>query len=279
VDVTAILSPEVTLSQGVFITEAILTAMVPFFTDLILLVRVLAVYPPRDITRLSAVVVYLPISCMKIGRLINFVLFWSEWFPLIREGGNPIIVSQEAWNRPYEKIEWILQVLDNGYSSALFLWRLRRGRSTTGRVESRNQKTSYSARINSLFWIAISNFVFPVILSFAQLVFAFKDRSFLDGGYVLMMNVFVQIIGVLLATVWSAGFKWTENHDGTLTTATLSVPRFAQPTFMKSGTSGSGTVVNDSRNAASRDRDIGIKLETFTEVKADDEIKFTKRFP
>ena len=60
---------------------------------------------------------------------------------------------------------------------------------------------SYYDRLKTLFWICVSNFVFPVILDLALLVLAFRDPSFLDGAYVLMVSNYVDIVGVLLATI------------------------------------------------------------------------------
>lgn len=71
----------------------------------------------------------------------------------------------------------------------------------------------YVARLKALFWIGVSNFVFPVILNLVQLIFVFRDPSFLDGSYVFMVNTYVQIIGVLLATMWSTGTRWYQEDE------------------------------------------------------------------
>ena len=62
--------------------------------------------------------------------------------------------------------------------------------------------------LTTLFWISASNFVFPVILDLALLVIAFRDPSFLNGVYVLMVSNYVDIVSVLLATIWSTRNKY-----------------------------------------------------------------------
>ena len=42
-----------------------------------------------------------------------------------------------------------------------------------------------------------------MLLNLIQLVYIFRDSSFLHGTYVYFVNIHVQIIGVLLATIWS----------------------------------------------------------------------------
>lgn len=125
----------------------------------------------------------------------------------------------------------------------------------------------------TLFWIAVSNFVFPVLLSLAQLIFTFRDSSYLDGGYIFLTNNYVEIIGVLLATVWAAGSHWSSNgqasRSGMDTTETLSIPQFYDPssssrapgitsTFMSGLSRNSGSGAN-----APATSDSEVALETF----------------
>lgn len=67
---------------------------------------------------------------------------------------------------------------------------------------------SYSGRLRAIFWIAVSNFVLPVIFNIAQLVLIFRDNSFVHGTYVLLVNIYVEIISVLLATLWCSSSHW-----------------------------------------------------------------------
>ena len=79
---------------------------------------------------------------------------------------------------------------------------------------------AYIHRLRTLFWISVTNFVFPTLLNIVQLILVYRDAHFLDGIYVFLVNNYVGIIGALLATVWSSSSHWssgggiheTENH-------------------------------------------------------------------
>ncbi|KAK0446448.1 uncharacterized protein EV420DRAFT_903006 [Desarmillaria tabescens] len=220
---TTMLSPELTIAGTTVIAYTIFINALPLFSESILVLRVLTVYPLRRTSRSTLMIVYIPLCCMKVARLVNILVYWVTWFPTILAGGNPIAVAQQSWQLPSEKIEWFLQMLDNAYASAIFLYRLRQSRHVGCRVE---QPTSYSKRISTLFWIAVSNFVFPVMLSFVQFVLAFKAQLFLDATYIIITNVYFEIIAVLLATVWSAGSKWSEKQQATRDLAAVTLPPF-----------------------------------------------------
>ncbi|KAK0245510.1 hypothetical protein EDD85DRAFT_20707 [Armillaria nabsnona] len=231
--VTAILSPDVIIPGAAVITQAVFINALPLFTESILVLRVLTVYPLRTAPRRTLAIVYIPLCCLKLARLINILVFWGIWFPTILAGGNPIYVAQQSWGFPSDKIEWSLQMVDNAYASALFLYCLRRSRRANGRIDcatSRRPTTSYSERLSTLFWISVSNFVFPVMLSFVQFVLAFDAYLFLDATYIIMSNIYFEIIAVLLATIWSAGSRWSEEQQATAwmsVSGAESLPRFA----------------------------------------------------
>ena len=46
-----------------------------------------------------------------------------------------------------------------------------------------------------------------------MLILAFRDSSFLDGSYIIYTNNYVEIIGVLLATIWAAGTHRDEGES------------------------------------------------------------------
>ena len=56
--------------------------------------------------------------------------------------------------------------------------------------------------MRTLFWIAVTNFVFPVILNIAQIILLFLDPAEFYVVYVFYASLYLNIIGVLLATVW-----------------------------------------------------------------------------
>lgn len=101
---------------------------------------------------------------------------------------------------------------------------------------------SYTSRLKGLFWIAVSNFVFPVILSIIQLVFIFRDPDFLKGTYIYLTNSFFEIIGVLLATVWTSSSHWSDSTNTVRGITVEKIPRFARKngasTFLSAAGSG-----------------------------------------
>ncbi|KAK0235302.1 hypothetical protein EDD85DRAFT_954849 [Armillaria nabsnona] len=273
-EITQIMSPEITISSSILIAYTVIVTLLPLFTESILVFRVTAVYPLRELSRLSAAIVYLPLICMKTARFVSIVVYWFTWFPHLSSGGNPIVVSQKGWHLPFQKIEWILQMLDNGYCSALFLWRLRHSRRVNGRIDSTKHAhlTSYSSRINALFWIAISNFVFPVFLACVQLICSFRIQSYLTATYIATTNVYFEIISVLLATIWSAGREWSEEQQAPKSTSkmvtTSSAPHFAAADCAESQATSLDTVVQITveRNLGppeNSDVEVGIKLRDY----------------
>jgi hypothetical protein len=80
-------------------------------------------------------------------------------------------------------------------------------------------KRSGGDKLKSLFLLALSTFVFPCMFSIAQIILTFRNHDFFLGGasspsislqpspyfhaaYVFVNNLYIEIIGVLLATIW-----------------------------------------------------------------------------
>ena len=109
------------------------------------------------------------------------------------------------------------------YVSGLFLLKIRRGvknehhrmfwkgsYSTPSKSSGVSPDTgtsigSSASRLRTLFWIALSNFVFPVIFDIAMLILVFRDLNYMDGSYVTTVNSYVSILGVLFSTIWASG--------------------------------------------------------------------------
>ncbi len=64
---------------------------------------------------------------------------------------------------------------------------------------------SWAQRIRTLYYIAVSNFVFPILFNIAEIAVIFYDPNFFHGAIVVTVNCYVTIIGVLLATIWAQG--------------------------------------------------------------------------
>ncbi|KAI0351194.1 hypothetical protein OH77DRAFT_1358019, partial [Trametes cingulata] len=180
--------------------------LVPLFTESILVFRVVAAYPPHRMSWPQRIAIYFPIATFKISRLAVNITFAVTWINLAKHSANPLVAGEFGWNSAYTKVEWFLQMFDTTYTSILFLARLQPhtyGRDRVIQSVSTSSTESYSSRIRTLFWIASSNFVFPVLLNLAQLILLFRDRDFVHGTLVFMVDTYVEVIGVLLATVWS----------------------------------------------------------------------------
>lgn len=91
---------------------ASMTILVPNFAELVLLFRVVAVYPPCMLSWRRKVLIYGPIVAFKTSRLINAVIFIERWVQLKKNTVNPLMTGQEAWDLPNAKIEWVVQLFD-----------------------------------------------------------------------------------------------------------------------------------------------------------------------
>ncbi|KAH7886417.1 hypothetical protein F5I97DRAFT_1937263 [Phlebopus sp. FC_14] len=148
---------------------------------------------------------------IKVGRLANDIIFLvylkrdidSLISSLSGVGGASILLTATI---PSIKVEWIFQVVDDVFSSALFLWRVyRQGMFSHGQT--------LSQKVQQLFWISTYNFVFPVILSVAQIViYMLNPDNYLLALYVEEVNFGFTIMGLVFATVWAAEGQWKEGR-------------------------------------------------------------------
>ncbi|KAG9312762.1 hypothetical protein JVU11DRAFT_7197 [Chiua virens] len=177
--------------------------------DAILLVRLITVHPPSRIGRLRfALLMFVPIT-LKVARLINLSLYIHQ-MSIITRNPNAFEHAASAWlTLPYVKIEWIAQVVDNGYVSIAFLWTIWRYRartSSSGLVSTLTfRQSSFMERIRILFHLSLSNFIIPTIISIVQLALLFQIGA---ANPVLLndiasVNTKVSSFGVVFATVWA----------------------------------------------------------------------------
>ncbi|KAI0691677.1 hypothetical protein C8Q76DRAFT_634634 [Earliella scabrosa] len=221
------------VNPDITIAMTCLYFFIPICVQCILLVRILAVYPPRTLSWSLWAAIYGPLTAVIVVRIVNA----SIAFRKIAEGTDKYqdayVAAQIAWNLPYAKAEWFLQLLYDIYASALFLLRLREGgalRKDKDRLNivlsneassmsaphcllpeiplTASRPDPYASRLRTLFWLAVSNFIFPVIFNIVQLVIVFRDRNFTHGVYVVSANIYVEIVCVLLATLWCSETYW-----------------------------------------------------------------------
>ncbi|KAI1795244.1 hypothetical protein LXA43DRAFT_882068 [Ganoderma leucocontextum] len=183
----------------------------PICVQTILFLRVLAAYPPHQFPVPLRFAMYGPAVALKAARVANacYLLY------VVQSGTNvPKTITSESaavWSSPFAKSELFLQLVDGIYVSTVFLLRIHSGVRFTGKQPRQNgprgalSQGSYAARVRTLFWIALSNFVFPVIFDVAQLVLIFRDPNYVEGFYVISVNSYVSILGVLFSTIWASG--------------------------------------------------------------------------
>jgi len=243
IEVTALLSPSRPFWRYHDLVFSLMLTFVAWLVEMILLLRLLAVYPYSSTSKRIWFTIFIPLILLKLARIINTSIFNADYNRQLRLHPyySPLASSQTVWRTyPNSKIEWILQVIDNSATSILFIMRLRGRLNVPERKDSRRNGNSYAAQLKTLFWIAVSNFVFPVILSIIQLILLFHDPNYLKGSYVFMANDYVEIIGVLLATVWTTSNQWTEKNTVYPDTSVKTAPRFASNYQLRSGTTESG---------------------------------------
>jgi hypothetical protein len=244
IEITAMISPLKPFWRYHELVFSLMITFIAWLVETILLLRLLAVYPYSHTPKRIWFAIFIPLILLKLGRVINTSIFNGEYEMQLRfhPYDNPLASSQTVWQKyPNTKIEWILQVIDNTVTSMLFILRLKGRLNAPERKESRSNGSSYGAQLKALFWIAVSNFVFPVILSIIQLILLFHDPSYLTGSYIFLANDYVEIIGVLLATVWTTSQSWTEKNTPYPNTSIETAPRFAGNSRPRHFTSSGGT--------------------------------------
>ncbi|PIL26420.1 hypothetical protein GSI_12177 [Ganoderma sinense ZZ0214-1] len=187
--------------------------LIPICVQCVLIIRVIAVYPPWRLKRMETLFIYGTFAVLFIARIVNMTLFLNKVAQDISSSGaDTITISLYAVSLPNGKAEWTLQSINDLYASVLFLLRLnqaqvfRRNGGLASVLNTGNR--SYTARLQALFWIAVFNFVFPVLLNVVIVVLSFRERNILRTTDVIMLNSFVEIICVLLATVCCTETYW-----------------------------------------------------------------------
>ena len=74
--------------------------------------------------------------------------------------------------------------------------------------------------MRTLFWIALSNFVFPVIFDVALVILAFTDSDFTHGSALISAHTYISILGVLFSTIWASGTGRAGENTGEVSGAT-----------------------------------------------------------
>ncbi|KII90344.1 hypothetical protein PLICRDRAFT_38849 [Plicaturopsis crispa FD-325 SS-3] len=216
IEIRTMLFPDHPVPLSTKFAFVILAFIGPLSVECVLLFRIATVFPPttEHAKRKLAAILAFPILS-KTARLVNFGLFMLS-IPTV------FLALQ---------IEWILQLVEHSYVVLIFSYRLRSRQSTTETMEV-IRSARMSRRIRGLLLIAISNFIFPVVLNVVQLILLIgktkTNGSFIRMALVFVANTYVTIIGVVFATVWSTGSSWAHSQG---LVAESAADRYTQNTF------------------------------------------------
>ncbi|KAJ7588092.1 hypothetical protein C8J56DRAFT_827326 [Mycena floridula] len=209
----------------------ILYVWMPWISEAVLLVRVIVVFRPTY-QRMSNMVLLLGFPVViKTARAVINIMFLVQWKRNTSSSGavNQFNTTQslDTW---MPKVDWILELFDNAYISFLFLWRLGTqahlfDAATIGRVEAADSRGSLTSKLKTLFWIASTNFVFPLIFGLCQVILLFSGKNILIAASVEMVNVYVAIISTVFATIWSSTSSFKEANSAQSSNSSVDGPK------------------------------------------------------
>ncbi|KZV72578.1 hypothetical protein PENSPDRAFT_628633 [Peniophora sp. CONT] len=195
------------------ILVALFAGILPTYIDFVLLLRLHAAFPPHA-TGLGqyAILMGIPIA-LNLARLANSLVYITAYARNIHalansSGGNvagaAVLVNLRL---PSVKVEWVLQIVADLYSSTLFLSRFQLSHLL-------RSSASFSKKLSTLFWLSVSNFVFPALLSIAQLaVFLASPDLYATAEYIEEVNTHFTVICVVFATIWAFEGSWEDNRN------------------------------------------------------------------
>ncbi|KAJ7227930.1 hypothetical protein C8J57DRAFT_1713863 [Mycena rebaudengoi] len=205
---TAILSPFDKTNITEHIIYTILQQLTPWVAEGVLMLRIAAVFPRRKLPVLLA----FPVA-VKITRIVLTVIFGVQFGKLLVSGYSVEYDLLKRFRTLFEVL-FIMELLDNSYMSALFLWRLRMHREegkTLGRVSTLvDYKETFTSKLQTLFWIVSTNFIFPLIFGVIQIITIFVREDIVLPVALGMVNSFVAIISTVFATIWSSTLSFKE---------------------------------------------------------------------
>lgn len=178
----------------------------PWITEAVLLLRVIVVFRPTLYARVRNAVLLLAFPVVvKLARAAINVIYLVQWsrftkFTSISSVNPRALAVCDLW---IVEVSWILELLDNGYISGLFLWRLGSHVYQFSNVRLASGESRFIRKLKTLFWIASTNFVFPLIFGVCQVVILFTG-DIVVGSSIKMANTYVAIVSTVLATIWAS---------------------------------------------------------------------------
>ncbi|KAF8551394.1 hypothetical protein OG21DRAFT_286145 [Imleria badia] len=200
----SILSPQDPWPPSVNIAIGFIGSFQSILVDLTLLVRLISVHPLSHLglTRF-ALLTTLPIL-LKAARVVNLIIFIKVLVDAARGPLGPENIAVAWATKPYLKIEWSAQMVDNAYASLAFLWTIRdmgNGLGVTSNIHP--TRVTFSQRMRTLSRIALSNFIIPTLFSIAQLVVVYRSVNVVVVNEIILVNTMLAVFGVVFATLWA----------------------------------------------------------------------------
>ncbi|KAJ7479296.1 hypothetical protein FB451DRAFT_1241185 [Mycena latifolia] len=180
----------------------ILFQWTPWVAESVLLVRIAVVFSRKRLPLLLA----FPVM-VKIARAVLTIIFCVKWATLVLRGLSAELNILDIFPRWLFGAPFFLELFDNSYVSFLFLWRLGLPSQSSfiegtavGRVSFSKSNQSYASKLQTLFWIAATNFVFPLIFGVIEIITLFRGTDIVLPVAVNIVNAYVTIICTVFAT-------------------------------------------------------------------------------
>ncbi|KAJ7493702.1 hypothetical protein FB451DRAFT_1490992 [Mycena latifolia] len=180
------------------------------------LVRIAVVFPRRRLPLLLAFPITVKVARAVLTMIFRFCVRWAQ---LVLGGFSNQFDVLKAFPRWPFQGAYFLELFDNSYVSFFFLWRLRlanQERCIAGIATCDSNRehwvkillvviagfrgTSTGSYASKLFWIAATNFIFPLIFGLIQTITICVQTDIILPVAVGMVNTYVAIISIVFAT-------------------------------------------------------------------------------
>jgi hypothetical protein len=97
---------------------ATVLTFIPWLIDVVLLLRVLVIYPPHTITRTKFAILVVPPIALKVARVVVFLVWVHQYLHDFRGkthlAGTGDLTRKGLWG--LDIASWVLAAVDNGYA-------------------------------------------------------------------------------------------------------------------------------------------------------------------
>ncbi|KAI0365878.1 hypothetical protein BV20DRAFT_709389 [Pilatotrama ljubarskyi] len=200
-----------------------LAFIIPVIVQVALVPSLVALYPWHTLSPLRRVAVYGATLTLIVTRVFFVTLCIHGIVTQIPDSDLAAASWQGVWITTYSKIAWSVQLANDLYASWLLLLRVRQepmpDEHLTGRqLRHDTQHNATTGRCAPALMAVASSFVVPVAFSLAQLVLGILDdprQERFSALYLILANVYVQIISLLFVGVWYPGIAATALYPET----------------------------------------------------------------